>query len=270
MRKILSILVLALFVAPASAQNYNATPGSGLVFGSKFVGSVNYPQWVLCDPTTPANCGKVQVGSSAAASDLALTVTDPTLQAIAAAALPIQKNGSPAAATGQTPGTAQTGTQVNQDMGLQAIGNTSVASCVSTYGTSPGSVSCPGVNAAITQLPAVVVMSHASTTALANNLSVKASAGSLSAYNCTGIAGGSAGYCIAYNGSSTPGTGALTGANVLDFCYFDTTPRGCSLSHIAPGAVPYSTGIQILVSSAASPFTYTTGTDTAAISADYQ
>lgn len=115
----------------------------------------------------------------------------------------------------------------------------------------------------------LVTASHASTTALANNLNVKAAAGGLLGFNCTSITGGAAGYCVAYNGASTPGTGALTGANVLDFCYFDTSPRGCSLSRI-PVSVSYSAGIQILVTSATTPYTYTTGIDTAAISADYQ
>lgn len=117
--------------------------------------------------------------------------------------------------------------------------------------------------------PSIVAVSHASTTALASSLSVKASSGNLLGYNCTSITGGSAGFCVAYNGSSTPGTGALTGSNVLDFCYYDTTARGCSLSRI-PVSVLYSSGIQILVTSAASPYTYTTGVNTAAISADYQ
>lgn len=115
----------------------------------------------------------------------------------------------------------------------------------------------------------VTTVSHAVTTALANNLNVKATAGSLVGFNCSSITGAAAGFCLAYNGSSTPGTGALTGANVLDFCYFDTTARGCSLSHVSV-QVAYSTGIQILVTSAISPYTYTTGTDTAAITADYQ
>jgi hypothetical protein len=112
-------------------------------------------------------------------------------------------------------------------------------------------------------------MSHASVTALGNSLVVKASAGNLYGFNCSAIAGAAAGNCIAYNGSSVPGTGALTGANVLDSCNFDTTTKGCSLSRI-PLPINYSTGIVILVSSAASPFTYTTGTDTAFISADYK
>jgi hypothetical protein len=61
----------------------------------------------------------------------------------------------------------------------------------------------------------------------------------------------------------------LTGTLVLDFCYFDTTARGCSLSRI-PLAANYSAGITILLTSAVTPYTYTTGTDTGAISADYQ
>ena len=110
---------------------------------------------------------------------------------------------------------------------------------------------------------------HASTTALAAALSAKTSAGDLMGFNCSGITGGAAGFCVAYNAASTPGAGALTGALVLDFCQFDTTARGCSLGR-APSQVAYNAGIQILVTSAASPYTYTTGTDTAAISADYQ
>jgi hypothetical protein len=114
-----------------------------------------------------------------------------------------------------------------------------------------------------------ITVLHAHTTALANNLSVKTSSGNLLGFNCTAITGGAAGYCVVYDGASTPATGALTGANVLDFCQFDTTARGCSLGR-APTQVAYPTGIQVLVTSAASPYTYTTGTDTAAISADYQ
>jgi hypothetical protein len=99
-------------------------------------------------------------------------------------------------------------------------------------------------------------------------LVAKASSGILLGFNCTSITGGAAGYCIAYNATSAPAPGALTGANVLDSCFFDTTARGCSLSRIPIGAT-YGTGIVILVSSAASPFTYTTGTDTAYVSADF-
>jgi hypothetical protein len=110
---------------------------------------------------------------------------------------------------------------------------------------------------------------HAATTALGTSLVAKATPGSLLGFNCTGIAGGAAGFCIAYNGTAAPGTGALTGSLVLDWCYFDTSARGCSLSRI-PMAAFYSAGIVILMTSATTPYTYTTGTDTGAISADFQ
>lgn len=109
-------------------------------------------------------------------------------------------------------------------------------------------------------------LSHASVTSLGTSLVVKSSAGNLYGFNCTAITGGAAGYCVAYNGTSSPGS--PTAANVLDVCYFGTTAAGCSLSRI-PIGVNYSTGIVIYMTSAASPFTNTTGTDTGYISADY-
>lgn len=111
-------------------------------------------------------------------------------------------------------------------------------------------------------------VSHASITVLGTALVVKASAGTLFGFNCSALTGGAAGYCVAYNATAAPGTGALTGSLVLDVCQFDTTARGCSLARSAP--IAYSAGIVILVTSAATPFTYTTGTDTAFVSADYQ
>jgi len=111
--------------------------------------------------------------------------------------------------------------------------------------------------------------SHSSVTALGTSLLAKPSAGQLFGFYCAAITGGAAGYCVAYNSSAVPGTGALTGANVLDICFFAAGPAGCSLSRI-PNSATYSAGIVILVTSAATPFTYTTGVDTAFISADFQ
>jgi hypothetical protein len=112
-------------------------------------------------------------------------------------------------------------------------------------------------------------LSHASVSSLGTSLVAKASAGNLYGYNCTAITGAAAGYCIAYNATSAPSTGALTGSLVLDACSFNGSPAGCSLSRI-PMGVNYSAGIVILLTTAVTPFTYTTGTDTAFISADYQ
>lgn len=111
------------------------------------------------------------------------------------------------------------------------------------------------------------VVNHAATTALAASLSVKASAGNLMGFNCAGITGGAAGFCVVVNSATTPTNGASI--TPLDFCSFDTTARGCSFAR-GPAEVAYSAGIQVLVTSAASPYTFTSGTDTAAISADFQ
>lgn len=47
--------VLAL-ASPAAAQNYSATPGSGLTFGAKSSASVLYPYFIGCDATTVTQC----------------------------------------------------------------------------------------------------------------------------------------------------------------------------------------------------------------------
>jgi hypothetical protein len=151
MRKILAILVLALFVAPASAQNYNATAGSGLTFGAKLVSSVLYPQWVLCDPATPANCGKVQAGNAAATNDLAVTVADPnglsalnTLNTTAQAPIPVIAGTLPST---QTPVTTGSTTKAQTDLNGNLYANP-----VSQYpaGATPITASATGTTGATT------------------------------------------------------------------------------------------------------------------------
>ena len=110
-------------------------------------------------------------------------------------------------------------------------------------------------------------ISHGVVTSLGTFLVAKASAGNLYGFNCTAITGGAAGYCVAINATTVPSTGAISG--VLDACYFAAGAGGCSLARPNFPA-NYSTGIVILVTSAVAPFTYTTGVDTAFISADFQ
>lgn len=114
----------------------------------------------------------------------------------------------------------------------------------------------------------VAALSATSTTALGTSQVIKASAGNFYGGYCGAITGGAAGYCIVYNGTAAPSTGALTGANVLDFCYFNGTPGGCSINRVIPRN--YSSGIVMLISSAVTPYTYTTGTDTGGIVGDYK
>lgn len=113
------------------------------------------------------------------------------------------------------------------------------------------------------------LLTHAATSAVTNNLIIKASSGILFGFNCTAISGGTAGFCIAYNATTPGAPGALIGTQVLDSCFFDTTARGCSLSHL-DHAVSYSNGIIIIMTTASTPFTWTSGSANGFISADYQ
>ena len=141
---------------------------------------------------------------------------------------------------------------------------------------SPGIVAL-GPNSAANAVPVIqsvssstlVALTKATTTTLAPSLMAVVGAHNLYGYNCTGITGGSAGFCVAYNGTVAPGAGSLISSNVLDFCYFDTTARGCALSYI-PLATNYSLGIAILVTTSASPYTYVASVATAAMSVVYQ
>lgn len=86
-------------------------------------------------------------------------------------------------------------------------------------------------------------------------------------FYCGNIVGSASGYCVAIDSATVPSNGATIVP--LDFCYFDTTPRGCSLAREPGPPRYYTTGtIIILVTSASSPLTYTTGTDTGILSAD--
>ena len=124
-------------------------------------------------------------------------------------------------------------------------------------------VSLPSANAS-------AGLTIANTTALATSLVVKATPGNLYQLTCSGIAGAAAGNCIVYNGTSAPSTGALTGANVLAACsYAASSAAGCTINYSTMGAA-FSAGIVVLISSAASPLTYTTGTNTGFISAAYR
>jgi hypothetical protein len=135
--------------------------------------------------------------------------------------------------------------------------------------------SCAGPASGVNPLPVTldgsssssVGNSHAATTALASSLVIKASAGNLYSVNATAITGGSAGYLVVVNAAAAPSNGSAI--TPLDFCYFPAGAAGCSLSH---GSIPinYSIGIVALITTATSPFTFTSGADTAAISGDYR
>ena len=144
-----------------------------------------------------------------------------------------------------------------------------IVGCSDTGGPCSGPVSAtnPMPTAGSPSSSSAFAISHGVVTSLGTSLVAKASAGNLYGFNCTAITGGAAGYCVAVNAAAAPSTGAISG--VLDACYFAAGTGGCSLARPNFPA-NYSTGIVILVTSAVAPFTYTTGVDTAFISADFQ
>jgi len=71
------------------------------------------------------------------------------------------------------------------------------------------------------------------------------------------------GYCILYNGTTAPSTGALTAANVLAFQLLPAS-GWCDVDRSAL-PIAASTGAVVLLSSATTPFTYTTGVITGSI-----
>jgi hypothetical protein len=243
-------------VALGSPSNYGTSPGAVSVLGvNAFITGGNLTQFGGTNLSTGTGAGGAGIPRVTISNDSSLAANQ---------SVNVAQFGGVSTSTGQV--------AVN----TAPVTATNTALVVDLRPDSPGIITL-GPAADTSSVPEVLsptssstsALSHASVTALGNSLVVKASAGNLYAFNCTAIAGAAAGNCIAVNAASVPATGALTGSTVLDSCNFDTTTKGCSLSRI-PMGVNYSTGIVILVSSAASPFTYTTGTDTAFISADYK
>ena len=144
MRKIfISLALFAGLTSQALAQNYNATAGAGLVFGANLVGGVLYPQQNMCDPTTPARCIVVDASGR-------ITVLQGTSPWVVS-------NG---------------GTFLAQVNGFTSWAGGTLGA-MATYGTSPGAVLVPGVNAFVTNTTALgqAVMASSSPVVIASNQS---------------------------------------------------------------------------------------------------
>lgn len=78
-RKLLVASLFALLLGGAAfAQNYTATQGVGTTFGSKLVSTVNYPQIVFCDPTTPSQCVAVNSSGQMSVSAVGIAINSTT------------------------------------------------------------------------------------------------------------------------------------------------------------------------------------------------
>jgi hypothetical protein len=81
--KYLYVGLIAVLPVYAIANNYQATSGSGITFGSIVVSAVNYAQFMLCDLTTPTQCAAVSAAGAVKVDGSAVT------QPVSAASLPL-------------------------------------------------------------------------------------------------------------------------------------------------------------------------------------
>lgn len=167
MRRILLALAFVGLISPAIAQNYSATAGSGLTFGAKLVTAVLYPQTVMCDPTTPAQCVAVNASGQITLANTSFAVTN-------AGTFPVQLSG----ATNNINNIAGTITLPTgaSTSALQATLTTwagGILGAMANYGTSPGAVLVPGINAFVTNSNAngQATMANSSPVVIASNQS---------------------------------------------------------------------------------------------------
>jgi len=121
-----------------------------------------------------------------------------------------------------------------------------------------------GASVTITPQPATpAVGASASITSLVLKASATSSTGGVQYFHAENDTATS-GYCILYNGTAAPSTGALTAANVLAFQLLPAS-GWCDWHAGAQPPITASAGAVVLLSSASSPYTYTTGTITGSI-----
>lgn len=231
MFRILLSLFLVAFASNALAQNYSATAGAGLTFGANLVGGVLYPQQNMCDPTTPARCVVVDASGR-------ITVLQGTSPWVVS-------NG---------------GTFATQVSGFTSWAGGTLGA-MATYGTSPGAVLVPGVNAFITNTNAngrataansspVVSVAAASTAGAIqpNNTTavvVKGSAGTLFGVQIYGI-GSAPAYLKIYNATSAT-CGSGTPVKRLMIPAASTAANGAGSNVTFGPGLAFSTGITYCV-----------------------
>lgn len=114
-----------------------------------------------------------------------------------------------------------------------------------------------------TSSASIGITAATSTAAEASHV-IKAAPGNLYSAYATNITS-TAGFLVIVNATAAPGTGALTGATVLD-CVALPASGSASINYAPNPPKVYSIGIVALVTSASTCFTFTSGTITAFIS----
>lgn len=130
--------------------------------------------------------------------------------------------------------------------------------CNTASGGSGGAVTVSGYTPATPTVGA-----SASITSLVLKASPTSAAGGVAYFHAEN-ATAAVGYCVLYNATAAPGAGALTAGLVLGFQALPAQPGYCDFdSRALPVAA--SAGAVVLLTSAVTPYTYTTGTITGSI-----
>lgn len=252
-------LVVSATVTPAGTQNVNLTQ---ILSAAP---SLTNPLWVF--PATGATfpvSGTVTANQGTAGSAWPVTLTSTTITGNTVVIGPTA-DGSPASTApvligGTVDGSASGNVGVAKvdaaGLAYNAITNWggTALGVMANYGTSPGAVLVPGVNAFVTNTVSVTAtpssasgsaLTPVSSSALAANTVIKASAGNLYSFEVAADStlSAAAWWIMIYNATSAPVDGAVTPLK----CY--AMPSGTTLFSAAfPTPVAFSTGITIGVS----------------------
>lgn len=200
------------------------------------------------DGTGTGTVGVLQVTTTGAA-----TVAGPTADGSPASTAPVLIGGTVDGSASGNVGVAKVDAAGLAYNAITNWGGTALGA-MANYGTSPGAVLVPGVNAFITNTVAVTntpssasgsALTSTSSSALAANTVIKASAGNLYSFEVAADStlSGAAWWIMIYNATSAPVDGAVTPLK----CY--AMPSGTtSFSAAFPTPVAFSAGITIGVS----------------------
>jgi hypothetical protein len=153
---IVGVVAVAMIAGGVAIADYNMTAGSGLVFASQVISAANYAAMLVCDATV----GKTQCAAvnSFGSQQIDVTTSNNNLYAALTSAVPYLNAtawNTNTYTTGQTnPGNADVHGAEWVDVGAWA--GTGLGA-PSNFGTSPGAVAVPGVNASQFQGTAAVV-----------------------------------------------------------------------------------------------------------------
>jgi hypothetical protein len=282
---LVAIGALAFLGTAVGLADYAATQGSGTNFASLVISSVHYAAHVLCDATAgESQCAAV---NSHGALDVDTATSNNNLYSALTAAVPCLNAtayNTNSYSTGQT-NPANCDTQGNLYTSNNVVNWGGVAlGAMANYGSSPGAVKVPGVNAYVTNTPSVALNT---TPTVANGNGVVPSlvtSGGYTTYFLQPIAGdnhtnvkngaGQVYWVLVENNSATVNylrlynaasgfNGCNSATNLITQIQIPASTSVGGVNIPLPFGIPFSTGISICVTSGYATTDTTNATATA-------